>query len=116
MSDTDTWSRCEDCGELMFFNHRQASNESGEWRQTHGGCERAAEVRAELPLLYDMAIQACVEVEESIGRFLSESDDQDWHDPATLQRRLLDAYHAASEGVRAETRWRESKAEAVSSP
>ncbi len=99
---------CEDCGGPLFFNHRVASKTGGEdWRYTDGCCERAAEALAALPTLYDMAIQANVEVEQMIGRACSEWDDDEWADASKLQCLLLDALNAASEGVHAETRWRE---------
>jgi hypothetical protein len=109
--------RCVACGELLFFNHSLSSAGGdlppGVWRYTHGynaeACEMAANVREQMPVLYGMAIQSLVEIEEAIGRFVSGGEDEDWEDPKALQRLLLDAYHMASEGVRTEARWRETQ-------
>jgi hypothetical protein len=114
--DNSAERRCEECGELLFFNHSMSSS-GGDLppsvsRHTHGygpeACELAAEVREQLPVLYDMAIQSLVMIEELLGRFVCGGDDEEWEDPKTLQRQLLDAYHLSSEGVRTESRWRES--------
>ena len=107
---------CENCGEPTFFNHAMSSGGGGlppgVWRHTHGygpeACARAAVVREAMPVLYDMAIQSLVEIDEAIGRFVCGGEDEDWEDPKTLQRLLLDAYHLSSEGVRTEAWWRES--------
>ena len=102
--------RCEACGELTSFNHSLSA--SGRWGHACGfnddACERAAEVREQMPVLYDMAIQSLVEIEEVLGQFVCRSDDADWEDPKALQRLIVDACHLSSEGVRTETRWRES--------
>jgi hypothetical protein len=70
-------------------------------RTTHGDCESAAEAIRELPLTFDVAIQALCQVSDVLGGFLSESDDV-YNDPKALQRALGRAYYLASEGIGAE--------------
>lgn len=95
--------RCENCGEYVFFNHHMWSN----GRTTHGlgaeACRSAAEAIREMPLTFDIAIGALVQIGELLGGFICATEDDEYNDPRALQRLLHEAGFLAGEGIRAET-------------
>lgn len=100
--------RCEDCGGWTFFNHSVSSGTSEGWRHTHGNCKRAAETLEILPLIYDGAMSALAQIQELCGRFISESDDEEYGDPQRLREIVHGALGLADEGIRADVLTREA--------
>jgi hypothetical protein len=93
--------RCANCGEPTFFNHSMWSSDTR--ATTHGSnreaCERAAAVIATLPALYDHAIQALVEIQELTGRFIRETDVEEWRDIDALQGIIFTVNERTSDGI-----------------
>lgn len=97
-------SICADCGSRTFFNHAIWSSGPDGGKHHHGGpegCKRAYEFRHQDGMVdhYGFAIQAHVEISEALGRFISESDDEEYADVERLQELILFAYARASDGI-----------------
>ena len=85
--------RCDWCGEFMPFGSMYHTV-NGERVHTHGlyadHCDNAAQRATDtLAVEYTLLRQAVHEATERIGRFMCETDDDEWCDPKALQGVLL---------------------------
>jgi hypothetical protein len=76
-----TW-RCDWCGEPMWDGSLSWTPHGRTERLHTHGYDRAA---CDLPTEYVLAHQALIEASEQIGRFIAESDEEQYEDPKTLQ-------------------------------
>ena len=59
-------------GSYTFFNYAISSSTGNGWRHTrHGDCDAAADALREMPIQYDHAIQALVEISELLGSHIA---------------------------------------------
>ena len=82
-----TWATqtCDDCGEVFLPGYGSVWSSRQPDIHTHGGlhrCRAQAEAAHHLPVEAILMHQALVEASQTLGRWISEADDEDFTDAA----------------------------------